>query len=114
LLTEVEPTSRDENGLIAKMNLQKNSKMASLYIRLCFLHVSRTHNAMRVGGLLQKVPSEHPAPVETMPSSWVATKCPLCGELRQYIPTEIFQGRVSYQAIKKPVRTVTRGNGARS
>ena len=51
-----------------------------------------------------------PAPVETLPSSWIAAKCPLCGEHRQYLPTEIFQGRVSYLALRKPVRAVTRSN----
>ena len=55
-----------------------------------------------------KVSSEHPSAVETMPSSWVATKCPLCGEHRQYLSTEIFQDGVSYLAVKKPVRPVTR------
>ena len=54
------------------------------------------------------------APVETMPSSWVAMKCPLCGEHRQHLPTQIFQGRVSYQAIKTPVRPATRSSDVRS
>ncbi|MFY9939226.1 MAG: hypothetical protein WAK33_20260 [Silvibacterium sp.] len=41
-----------------------------------------------------------PAPVETLPSSWIAAKCPLCGEHRRYLPNEIFQGRVSYEVTK--------------
>ena len=46
--------------------------------------------------------SEHiPAPVETLPSSWIAVKCPLCGEHRRYLPNEIFQGRLSWQMLRK-------------
>jgi hypothetical protein len=50
-----------------------------------------------------------PAPVETLPSSWIATKCPLCGEHRRYLPTEIFQGRIAFQLAKKPVRSAQGG-----
>jgi hypothetical protein len=50
-----------------------------------------------------------PAMVETLPSSWIAVKCPLCGEHRRYLPSEVFQGRVSYQLLKKPVRSVQGG-----
>jgi hypothetical protein len=45
-----------------------------------------------------------PAPVETMPSSWIVTTCPLCGEKRRYLPPDIFQGKMSMQLIRKPVR----------
>ena len=31
-----------------------------------------------------------PAPVETMPDSWVIAKCPLCLEKRRYLPSDIF------------------------
>ena len=41
------------------------------------------------------------APLETLPSSWIATRCPLCGAQRHYLPTEIFQGRISYQLVTK-------------
>ena len=41
-----------------------------------------------------------PAMVETLPASWIAVKCPLCGEHRRYLPTEVFQGRVSYKLIR--------------
>jgi hypothetical protein len=34
-----------------------------------------------------------PAPVGTMPDSWIAAQCPLCGEKRNYLPSEIFQGK---------------------
>jgi hypothetical protein len=46
-----------------------------------------------------------PAPVETSPSSWIAAKCPLCGEHRRYLPNEIFQGRLSFKLTRKPVRS---------
>lgn len=36
-----------------------------------------------------------PAPVETMPDSWIIAECPLCGQRRRYLPTDIFQGRLS-------------------
>jgi len=46
-----------------------------------------------------------PAPVGTMPDSWIAAQCPLCGEKRNYLPSEIFQGNLSYKLGPKPVRT---------
>ena|ERR1035438_10089416 len=46
------------------------------------------------------------APVGTMPDSWIAAKCPLCGEKRNYLPSEIFQGNLSYRLGPKPVRSV--------
>jgi hypothetical protein len=46
-----------------------------------------------------------PAPCETVPAQPVAARCPLCGEHRQYLPSEIFAGRLSYLLMKKPVRS---------
>jgi hypothetical protein len=46
-----------------------------------------------------------PAPVETMPAQPITAKCPLCGEHRRYLPSEVFQGRLSHMFIRKPVRT---------
>ena len=48
-----------------------------------------------------------PAPVETMPAqpSRIAARCPLCGEHRRYLPSEVFLGRLSHLMIRKPVRT---------
>jgi hypothetical protein len=46
-----------------------------------------------------------PAPVGTMPVSWIIAKCPLCGEKRRYLPSEIFRGRLSHQLGPKPVRS---------
>jgi hypothetical protein len=45
-----------------------------------------------------------PAPVETMPDSWVIAKCPLCLEKRRYLPSDIFRGRISMRLIRKPVQ----------
>jgi hypothetical protein len=39
----------------------------------------------------------------------IAVKCPLCGEHRRYLPTEVFQGRVSYALVRKPVRSTQGG-----
>jgi phage FluMu protein Com len=74
------------------------------------------------GLMFQGPPSQHnfvirckrcgeniPALVETLPASWIAVKCPLCGEHRRYLPTEIFQGRVSYALLRKPVRSAQGG-----
>jgi hypothetical protein len=46
-----------------------------------------------------------PAPVGTMPDTWIAAKCPLCGEKRRYLPSEIFRGRLSTNLGPKPVRS---------
>jgi len=37
-----------------------------------------------------------PAPVGTMPDSWIVADCPLCGTKRRYLPTEIFRGMLSH------------------
>ncbi len=50
-----------------------------------------------------------PAMVETLPASWIAVKCPLCSEHRRYLPAEVFQGRVSYALVRKPVRSAPGG-----
>jgi hypothetical protein len=41
-----------------------------------------------------------------MPDSWIAAQCPLCGEKWNYLPSEIFQGNLSYKLGPKPVRSV--------
>ncbi len=46
-----------------------------------------------------------PAPVETMPDSWIIAQCPLCGERRYYLPPDIFQGRLSHRLKRKPVQS---------
>jgi hypothetical protein len=43
-----------------------------------------------------------PAPVETMPDSWIIANCPLCGQKRRYLPTDIFRGRLSHDLLAKP------------
>ena len=47
-----------------------------------------------------------PAPVGTLPDYWIAAWCPLCGEKRSYLPSEIFRGNLSYKLGRKPVRRV--------
>jgi hypothetical protein len=42
-----------------------------------------------------------PAPVETVPDSWIIAACPLCGEQRRYLPIDIFQGRLSHNFLAK-------------
>jgi hypothetical protein len=50
-----------------------------------------------------------PAPVGTMPDTWIVTECPLCGERRSYLPPEIFRGRLSHLLpIRKPVKSDAR------
>ena len=47
-----------------------------------------------------------PAPIETLPDTWIVPACPLCGEQRRYLPIDIFQGRLSHDFLVK-----TRGRG---
>ncbi len=46
-----------------------------------------------------------PAPVGTMPDSWIVAECPLCGQRRRYLPSEIFRGTLPHRL---PITTVTR------
>jgi hypothetical protein len=46
-----------------------------------------------------------PAPVETLPASWIKARCALCEEWRAYLPGGIFQGRLSWKLLRKRVRT---------
>jgi rRNA maturation protein Nop10 len=52
-----------------------------------------------------------PAPVQTMPDSWIVGECPLCGEKRRYLPSDIFRGQLSYKLIGKRNRLGSRANG---
>ena len=45
-----------------------------------------------------------PAPVGTMPDTWIAAQCPLCGTKRSYLPAEIFRGKLSYKLGRNPMR----------
>jgi hypothetical protein len=49
-----------------------------------------------------------PAPVETLPDTWIVAECPLCGMRRRYLPTEIFRGRLSERLMTKPGRNEVR------
>lgn len=45
-----------------------------------------------------------PAPVGTMPDSWIVARCQLCGEIRHYLPFEIFRGKLSYKLCSRMPR----------
>jgi len=45
-----------------------------------------------------------PAPVGTMPDTWIVAACPLCSQMRRYLPAEIFRGSLSHQLRLKHVR----------
>lgn len=47
-----------------------------------------------------------PAPVMTMPDAWIVAECPLCGEIRHYLPSEIFRGKLSYKLGSRKSRSV--------
>lgn len=49
-----------------------------------------------------------PAPVETMPDSWIITACPLCGAKRRYVPADIFMGRLSHDLLARASRLTDR------
>ena len=49
-----------------------------------------------------------PAPVETMPDTWIIAVCPLCGERRRYLPTEIFRGNLSARLDDRSPATARR------
>jgi RNase P subunit RPR2 len=50
-----------------------------------------------------------PAPVETMPAQPIVATCPLCGQQRRYLPSQVFQGRLSWKLLRKPVRSAEWG-----
>jgi len=45
-----------------------------------------------------------PAPVLTLPDSWIVAECPLCGTKRRYLPPEIFRGNLSWKSRPQHVR----------
>jgi hypothetical protein len=46
-----------------------------------------------------------PAPVESVPAQPIIAVCPLCGEERRYLPSQVFQGHLSWKLMRKPVRS---------
>jgi hypothetical protein len=42
-----------------------------------------------------------PAPVQTMPDTWVVVMCPLCRERRRYLPADIFRGNLSPKLVHR-------------
>src|ERR1035441_4415549 len=55
--------------------------------------------ALRLRHSVQGCGETIPAPVETMPDSWIVADCPLCGTRRRYLPTEIFRGALSHKFL---------------
>jgi len=49
-----------------------------------------------------------PAPVETMPDSWIIADCPFFGARRRYLPADIFQGRLSHGLLARRSSVATR------
>lgn len=49
-----------------------------------------------------------PAPVQTMPDSWIVADCPLCGEKHRYLPADIFRGRRSYRLAQRGPEATSR------
>lgn len=45
-----------------------------------------------------------PAPVQTMPGTWIIAECPLCHEKRRYLPVEISRGRLSHKVRPEHLR----------
>ena len=45
-----------------------------------------------------------PAPVRTLPDTWIIADCPLCGERRAYLQSDILRGRLSFRIMRKPVQ----------
>ena len=77
--------------------LPSSEQQAVDYIRLIFAYTIPVFNlpdtrlcdfAIRCKGCGETVP----APVGTMPDSWIVAACPLCETRRRYLPTEIFRG----------------------
>lgn len=42
-----------------------------------------------------------PAGVSAFPFQSITVKCPLCGELRQYMPSEVALGKLHYLVMKQ-------------
>ena len=79
------------------------------YFRLIFAYTDPVFNlpsaricdyAIRCKGCGESVP----APVRTMPDTWFVAKCPLCHNLRRYLPTDVFRGSLSYKLGRQYVR----------
>jgi hypothetical protein len=67
-----------------------------IIIRLMFAYTSPVFHAPTSGPyplviVCKECRQNIPAPVETMPDSWIIADCPLCGQKRRYLPTNIFR-----------------------
>jgi hypothetical protein len=42
-----------------------------------------------------------PAPIQTMPDTWIVVICPLCGDTRRYLPAQIYRGMMSHRIQRR-------------
>ena len=92
---------------------EKSENSGCEYIRLLFAYTILVFNlpdaricdfTVRCKGCGENIP----APVQTMPDTWIAAVCPICGERRYYLPMDIFRGRLSFLLTRKPVQSERR------
>ena len=91
---QVQKTLRDGAGHFAFYSPILGSMFGGLPVRFCDF-------AITCKGCGECIP----APVETMPSSWIIAQCPLCNEKNQYLPPDIYRGKLSIELTRKPVRS---------
>jgi len=82
---------------LAKIQLGTNLNFRSFFAYTC--SVFNLPESMQCDFTIRckKCSENIPAPVGTMPDSWIVARCPLCGEIRHYLPSEIFRGKLSYK-----------------
>jgi hypothetical protein len=91
---------RSEFAPLAPVSVQSDFRHIFAYAVLMFQGAS---SPLRVVVRCKGCGENIPAPVETMPAQPIAATCPLCGEQRRYLPSQVFQGRLSWRLLKKPV-----------
>jgi hypothetical protein len=77
------------------------------YFRLLFAYTVQVFNipdsrlcdyTLRCKGCGENIP----APVRTLPDSWIVAVCPLCGDRRRYLPADLFRGKLSWKLAHRP------------
>jgi hypothetical protein len=89
---QVRKALRHDAGLFAFYSPILDSMFVGLPVRFCDF-------AITCKGCGECIP----APVETMPSSWIIAQCPLCNEKNQYLLPDIYRGKLSMKLTRKPV-----------
>jgi hypothetical protein len=64
---------------------------------LNLLHSRLCDYAVRCKGCAESIP----APVATLPDTWIVAACPLCGVRRSYLPADIFRGKLWHRLTVK-------------